>query len=49
MKQRKLGRGGPTVDVNLTSDDLARIAAAAPHEAVAGARYPDSAMAMVNR
>ena len=37
------------VDGTLTSDDLARIDEVAPHEAVAGARYPDWAMAMVNR
>ncbi len=37
------------LDVTLTSDDLARIDEFAPHEAVAGARYPDWAMAMVNR
>ena len=37
------------LDVNLTRDDLASIDEVAPHEAVAGARYPDWAMAMVNR
>jgi aryl-alcohol dehydrogenase-like predicted oxidoreductase len=37
------------LDVTLTSGDLARIDEVAPHEAVAGARYPDWAMAMVNR
>ncbi|PYL10501.1 MAG: aldo/keto reductase [Verrucomicrobia bacterium] len=37
------------LDVNLTSNDLANIDELAPHEAVAGARYPDWAMAMVNR
>ncbi len=37
------------LDVTLTSDDLARIDEFAPHEAVAGARYHDWAMAMVNR
>ncbi len=37
------------LDVILTSGDLARIDEVAPHEAVAGARYPDWAMAMVNR
>jgi aryl-alcohol dehydrogenase-like predicted oxidoreductase len=37
------------VDVALTAKDLARIDEVAPHEAVAGARYPDSAMEMVNR
>ena len=36
-------------DVALTSKDLARIDEVAPHEAVAGARYPDWAMEMVNR
>jgi aryl-alcohol dehydrogenase-like predicted oxidoreductase len=37
------------LEVTLTSGDLARIDEFAPHEAVAGARYPDWAMAMVNR
>ena len=37
------------VDVDLTSKDLARIDEVAPHEAFAGERYPDWAMAMVNR
>src|SRR6266496_2249906 len=37
------------LDVNLTSDDLASIDEVAPQEAVAGPRYPDWAMAMVNR
>jgi aryl-alcohol dehydrogenase-like predicted oxidoreductase len=37
------------LDVLLTSKDLARIDKVAPHEAVAGARYPDWAMEMVNR
>ncbi len=37
------------LDVTLTSKDLARIDEVTPQEAVAGARYPDWAMAMVNR
>jgi len=37
------------LNVDLTSEDLARIEEAAPQEAVAGARYPDWAMQMVNR
>jgi len=37
------------LDVVLTSKDLARIDEVAPHEAVAGERYPDWAMQMVNR
>ncbi len=37
------------VDVALTAKDLARIDEVAPHEAVAGARYPDWAMEMVGR
>jgi aryl-alcohol dehydrogenase-like predicted oxidoreductase len=37
------------LDVTFTSDDLARIDELASHEAVAGARYPDLAMAMVDR
>jgi aryl-alcohol dehydrogenase-like predicted oxidoreductase len=37
------------LDVILTREDLTRIDKVAPHEAVAGARYPDWAMAMVNR
>jgi aryl-alcohol dehydrogenase-like predicted oxidoreductase len=36
-------------DVTLTSKDLARIDEVAPQEAFAGSRYPDWAMAMVNR
>ena len=37
------------LDVTLTSEDFARIDEVAPHEAVAGARYPDWAMQMVDR
>jgi diketogulonate reductase-like aldo/keto reductase len=37
------------LDVALTGKDLARIDELAPHEAVAGERYPDWAMQMVNR
>jgi aryl-alcohol dehydrogenase-like predicted oxidoreductase len=37
------------LEVALTNKDLARIDEVAPHEAVAGARYPDWAMATVNR
>jgi aryl-alcohol dehydrogenase-like predicted oxidoreductase len=37
------------LNVDLSSEDLARIDEVAPHEAVAGARYPDWAMEMVNR
>ncbi|MGB9474503.1 MAG: aldo/keto reductase [Candidatus Udaeobacter sp.] len=37
------------LDVTLSTEDLARIDEVAPHEAVAGARYPDWAMEMVNR
>ena len=37
------------LDVNLSTEVLARIDEVAPHEAVAGARYPDWAMEMVNR
>jgi aryl-alcohol dehydrogenase-like predicted oxidoreductase len=37
------------LDVDLTSKDLARINEVASEEAVAGQRYPDWAMAMVNR
>ena len=37
------------LDVNLTSADLARIEEVAPKHAVAGERYPDWAMQMVNR
>ena len=36
-------------DVDLTSADLARIDEVAPKEAFAGSRYPDWAMAMINR
>jgi len=37
------------LEVALSNKDLARIDEVAPHEAVAGARYPDWAMEMVNR
>src|SRR5438445_3458140 len=37
------------LDVNLTRDDLASIDEVAPQKAFAGARYPEWAMAMVNR
>ena len=37
------------LDVDLTSADLARIDEVAPKEAFAGSRYPERAMAMVNR
>jgi aryl-alcohol dehydrogenase-like predicted oxidoreductase len=49
-KRRKyLQENISALDVILTSEDLARIDEVAQHEAVAGARYPDWAMAMVNR
>ena len=49
-KRRKyLQENVGAVDVHLTSKDLARILEVAPHEAFAGERYPDWAMAMVNR
>jgi aryl-alcohol dehydrogenase-like predicted oxidoreductase len=37
------------LDVDLTSQDLARIDEVAPKDAFAGLRYPEAAMAMVNR
>jgi aryl-alcohol dehydrogenase-like predicted oxidoreductase len=37
------------LDVNLSPEDLAHIDEVFPHETVAGPRYPDWAMAMVNR
>jgi aryl-alcohol dehydrogenase-like predicted oxidoreductase len=37
------------LDVKLTTKDLAHIDDVAPHKAFAGARYPEWAMAMVNR
>ena len=49
-KRRKyLQENVGAVDVHLTSKDLARILEVAPHEGFAGERYPDWAMAMVNR
>jgi aryl-alcohol dehydrogenase-like predicted oxidoreductase len=49
-KRRKyLQENISALNVILTSEDLARIDDVAPHGAVAGARYPDWAMAMVNR
>jgi aryl-alcohol dehydrogenase-like predicted oxidoreductase len=37
------------VDVQLTSDDLARIDAIAPRGVAAGTRYPEAGMRSVNR
>jgi aryl-alcohol dehydrogenase-like predicted oxidoreductase len=48
-RRRYLQENVGALDVALTSKDLARIDEAAPHKAVAGARYPDWAMEMVNR
>src|SRR6266403_166299 len=49
-KRRKyLQENVAALDVTLSSKDLARIDEVAPHEAFAGSRYPDWAMAMVNR
>ena len=48
-RRRYLQENLGSLDVALTSKDLARIDEVAPHEAVAGARYPDWAMEMVNR
>jgi len=49
-KRRKyLQENVGALNVTLTRDDLARIDEVAQHEAVAGARYPDWAMQMVNR
>jgi len=48
-RRRYLQENLGSLDVVLTSKDLARIDEVAPHEAVAGARYPDWAMEMVNR
>jgi aryl-alcohol dehydrogenase-like predicted oxidoreductase len=49
-KRRKyLQENVGALEVALTNKDLARIDEVAPHEAVAGARYPDWAMRMVNR
>jgi aryl-alcohol dehydrogenase-like predicted oxidoreductase len=49
-KRRKyLQENVGALDVVLTSEEVARINEALPPEAVAGARYPDAAMAMVNR
>jgi aryl-alcohol dehydrogenase-like predicted oxidoreductase len=48
-RRRYLQENVAALDIALTSQDLARIGEIAPHEAVAGARYPDWAMEMVNR
>jgi aryl-alcohol dehydrogenase-like predicted oxidoreductase len=49
-KRRKyLQENVGALDVALTNKNLARIDEVAPQEAVAGARYPDWAMGMVNR
>jgi aryl-alcohol dehydrogenase-like predicted oxidoreductase len=49
-KRRKyLQENVGALEVALTNKDLARIDEVTPHEAAAGARYPDWAMGMVNR
>ena len=49
-KRRKyLQENVGALDVVLTAKDLARIDEVAPHQAVAGARYPEWAMQMVNQ
>ena len=49
-KRRKyLQENVGALNVALTAKDLVRIDEVAPHEAVAGARYPDWAMEMVNK
>jgi aryl-alcohol dehydrogenase-like predicted oxidoreductase len=49
-KRRKyLQENVGALNVALTAKDLVRIDEVAPHEAVAGARYPEWAMQMVNR
>src|SRR5246127_2547832 len=48
-RRRYLQENVGALDVALTSKELARIDEVAPQEAVAGARYPDWAMATVNR
>jgi aryl-alcohol dehydrogenase-like predicted oxidoreductase len=49
-KRRKyLQENVGALDVALTNKDLARIDEVAPQDAIAGARYPDWAMAAVNR
>jgi aryl-alcohol dehydrogenase-like predicted oxidoreductase len=49
-KRRKyLQENVGALDVTLAAKDLARTNEAAPHEAAAGARYPEWAMGMVNR
>jgi aryl-alcohol dehydrogenase-like predicted oxidoreductase len=49
-KRRKyLQENVGALEVALTNKDLARIDEVTPHEAVAGSRYPDWAMEMVNR
>jgi aryl-alcohol dehydrogenase-like predicted oxidoreductase len=49
-KRRKyLEENAGALDVKLTAQDLQRIDEVAPHGSTAGARYPESMMAMVNR
>lgn len=49
-KRRKyLQENVGSIDVNLTSSDLARIDEAAPRNAFAGSRYPEAMMETVNR
>jgi aryl-alcohol dehydrogenase-like predicted oxidoreductase len=47
-KRTQLADALAAVDVTLTPEDFARIDAAAPPEAVAGARYPEAGMATLD-
>lgn len=48
-KLRYLDENAAAAEVKLTPEDLKRIDAVAPHGAAAGMRYPERAMAQVNR
>jgi aryl-alcohol dehydrogenase-like predicted oxidoreductase len=47
-KRERLAEALGAMDVTLSADELARIDAAAPPEAVAGARYPEAQMGMLD-
>jgi aryl-alcohol dehydrogenase-like predicted oxidoreductase len=45
----RLEENAAAADVELTPEDLAALAAAAPHGVAAGTRYPEGGMKTVNR
>ena len=47
--RQRLGEALAALDCHLSAEDREKIAAAIPADAVAGTRYDDAGMAMVNR